>query len=252
MRILWLEDVPEEVGRVTRSLMRASHELRVARSFDEAVAYVAESVAAGEYYDLVLLDARLEEQHKGSILFGQMRRGEHGSWGKEVWVIFLTKYKESIVGQIRGIEPPPLGVIRKPLSMEEVRDCFGKIGVSLSETAVTVSVPPIQVNPSAPGVPPALVQSTVRITLFPKDLAELDAVVRELTASTAMEIELAGHHVARILDSSDENGRLECIKRFRDGLAKAPVAIREALRVSAAGRGAGGSAMEFLRSLAGM
>jgi pyrimidine deaminase RibD-like protein/CheY-like chemotaxis protein len=120
MRILWVEDVFDEVEPIAHALLRAGHEIVTARDAGEAGTILQNDIT----WDLVLLDSYMQDpdlqhSHSGCKFFRDLRSGRWGDWGRSVPVLFITGFAQTVSRKIGGINPAPLKILGKPLGRNE-------------------------------------------------------------------------------------------------------------------------------------
>jgi response regulator of citrate/malate metabolism len=123
MNALWIEDVRSEILPMLRRL----HEMQIAVTLIGQIAQARPLLVQESHWDLILLDSYFPGEegaiHSGSKLFGDLRSGSFGDWGRMVPIVFVTGYAEHVQAvvdnsQSNGIgAAPPLGVLEKPADL---------------------------------------------------------------------------------------------------------------------------------------
>lgn len=131
IRILWVEDAPDEISFALNEIERLGYEYEYATSRKMA----AEILDKGLEFDLIILDVSMQEDAvvttesgfrcslSGLELYRELRSGRW-PFAKDVLVRFVTNHKRIVEGKLAGEDAPISNaeVIGKPLTDEKLRD----------------------------------------------------------------------------------------------------------------------------------
>jgi DNA-binding response OmpR family regulator len=166
MHILVVEDEPILAQQVRRALERAGHQVETAHEGPAAV-----ETAAGEHFDLVVLDVNLP----GCNGFEVLEHLRHHAAPPRV--LMLTARAE-LENRVRGLQAGADDYLTKPFAMEELLariEALGRRGAAADSSEGTLGVGGLSVNVAKRRVS----QGGERIDLSPREFEVLHILMQE-------------------------------------------------------------------------
>lgn len=218
-KILWVEDVFDEIISILSELVRDRHELVMLNTVSAAEAILK----ANQVFDIVFLDSRFPgdndaPSHNGSQLYLDLRSGRWGDWGKRVPVLFFTGFYQDVIALTAGCRPDE--ILQKPIGVAEAAETLAKYNITIN--VENWNAGNIKIHD----------QSHLQEAI----IADGDYVYLKKLINVLIEQELweAVSRLSGIVESKDNpNAQQAKLNSWRDWLSSTGDQVREGLRTSA-------------------